>query len=148
MILDGGWVVGLAAPIAGAVAQAVPSAFHQWLESPLIKAPVPIPFFVLLIPLFWFLFRGTWRELDVEAQRNRGQILASGKWDSRPAVACVIIALILTMQEYYGGGQTYQSVIRPFLTEQEKGVLGALINMSKYDKLYGYAWWDKRERVA
>ncbi len=134
----GGWVVALAAPLAAVEG---PSAFHEWLESPFVKAPLPIPVFFLLAPLFWILFRGTWREIDTEAQRERGHMLATGKWDARPAVACIIVAVVLTMQEYYGGGRVYQSVIRPFLQEHEKGLLEGIVNTPKYDNLYSYAWW-------
>jgi membrane protease YdiL (CAAX protease family) len=119
-----------------------PSAFHQWLESPIVKAPLPIPVFFLLAPLFWLLFRGTWRQLDTEAQRERGHILATGKWDARPAAALVIVAVILTLQEYYGGSRTYQTLIRPFFQEHEKGFLEGVINLAKYDNLYNYAWWS------
>lgn len=136
----GGWTLALAAPLAK-VGEEGPSAFHQWLESPLVKAPLPIPIFILLVPLFWLLFRSTWRELDIEAQRERGHMLATGKWDARPAAACIIVALVLTVQEYYGGGRTYQTMIRPFLVEHQKGVLEGIINTAKYDQLYSYAWW-------
>lgn len=138
--MTGGWLLALATPLAKVVEQP-PSAFHQWLESPLVKAPLPIPIFILLVPLFWVLFRGTWRELDVEAQRTRGHMLATGKWDPRPAAACVIVALVLTIQEYYGGGRTYQTVIRPFLLEHQEGALAGIVNTAKYDQLYSYAWW-------
>lgn len=136
----GGWLLALAAPLAK-VGEETPNAFNEWLESPLVKAPLPIPIFILLVPLFWLLFRNTWRELDIDAQRNRGHMLAIGKWDARPAVACVIIALVLTIQEYYGGGRTYQTAIRPFLVEHQKGLLEGIIDTAKYDQLYGYAWW-------
>ncbi|HNS96516.1 MAG TPA: type II CAAX endopeptidase family protein [Polyangiaceae bacterium] len=119
-----------------------PSALHQWLESPLVKAPLPVPVFFLLAPLMWLLFRGTWKQLDVEAQKERGHRLAMGKWDARPAVACVIMAVVLTLQEYYGGGRTYQSVIRPFLMDQQDKWLSGVIDMAKYDNLYSYAWWS------
>jgi membrane protease YdiL (CAAX protease family) len=139
-VSEGGWILALAAPAKAVVAEA-PSAFHTWLESPLVKAPLPIPVFILLAPLMWLLFRGTWREIDVEAQRERGHMLASGKWDARPAVACVIVAVVLTLQEYYGGGRVYQTVIRPFLMEQEEGWLSGVVNLAKYDNLYSYGWW-------
>jgi membrane protease YdiL (CAAX protease family) len=134
-----GLVLALA-PAARLVAE-TPSAFHQWLESPLIKAPLPIPVFLALAPLFWLLFRGTWRELDVEAQRSRGHTLALGKWDTRPAAAFMIVAIVLTLQEYYGGGRIYQTVVRSFLMDLDRGALKNLVNLPKYDQLYSYAWW-------
>lgn len=133
--------VGTWSGVLAAAAKSGPSAFHQWLESPLIKAPLPIPIFILLAPLLYALFRSTWRELDLEAQRTRGEILAQGKWDPRPAAAFVIVAVVLTMQEYYGGGQTYHHVIRPLLLEHQRGWLEGIVNVGKYDQLYSYAWW-------
>lgn len=132
-------LIALAAP--GLPVQAPPNAFHQWLESPLVKPLFPIPIFVLLAPAFYYLFRGTWRELDIEAQRHRGQTLAAGGWDPRPAVAFVILGLVLTIQEYYGGGQFYSTVIRPYLAANEKGWMAGIVNLPKYDQLYSYGWW-------
>lgn len=134
------WLLALAAPN-GFAGKDGPSAFHLWLESPLVKPLFPVPIFLLLAPLFYLLFRSVWRDLDIEAQRERGRALAEGKWDTRPAAAFVILGLVLTMQEYYGGGQFYQSVIREYLIAHEKGWLKGIVNFAKYDQLYSYAWW-------
>jgi len=120
---------------------AAPSAFHQWLESPFVKAPIPIPIFILLAPVVWLIFRSTWRELDVEAQRARGKAVAEGKWDSRPAIAFVIVAIVLTLQEYYGGRHTFDTLVRPWLEELRPGKFKQLVNFAKYQDLYGYSWW-------
>jgi membrane protease YdiL (CAAX protease family) len=133
-------LLALAAPL-GQINHGPPNAFHQWLESPLVKATLPIPVFIALAPLLWLLFRSTWREIDVEAQAARGHTLARGKWDPRAAVACLIIGVVLTMQDYYGGGRVYQTFIRSWLVEHEDGLLEGLVNVGKYDQLYGYAWW-------
>lgn len=125
-----------------ALTQSVPpSALHRWLESPLIKAPLPIPIFIALAPLLWLFFRSTWKALDAEAQRYRGRRVAEDRWDSRPAVAFVIVAIVLTLQEYYGGRGTYDSMLRPWFAAHQSGLWRKLINLAKYDELYGYAWW-------
>ena len=58
----------------------------------------------------------------------------------------VITALVLTLQEYYGGRDFYDDHIKPSLRELEKArrrpVGGsAVVNLKKYDELYGYGWW-------
>ena len=111
------------------------------MTSPTVIASVPIPAFVLLAPLVWLLFRNTWKELDTEAQRERGRLLAAGKWDARPAVACVIMAVVLTLHEYYGGSRTYMSGVLPLLMKWEKGWLLGYVNLNKYSLLYSYGWW-------
>jgi membrane protease YdiL (CAAX protease family) len=48
--------------------------------------------------------------------------------------------MVLTIHEYYGGRNFYDSGIKPFLEQLAAG--GAkYIRLSKYDSLYGYAWW-------
>ncbi len=64
---------------------------------------MPIPALLLILPLVYLFFRQTWRELDEEAHRHRGALLARGEQDLRPFVAMVMAAIILTLQEYYGG---------------------------------------------
>ena len=71
------------------------------------KPLIPIPGLLLVLPLVWLFFRQTWRELDEDAHRHRGEVLAEGRMDYRPFVAMVIAALVLTMQEYYGGRQFF-----------------------------------------
>ncbi|MCL2824683.1 MAG: hypothetical protein FWD57_11890, partial [Polyangiaceae bacterium] len=119
-----------------------PSAFEKFLTSPLVASSVPIPIFILLAPLMLLLFKNTWRQFDIESQRERGHILAMGQWDARPAVACVIVAVVLTMQEYFGGAQVYVSTIQPWLRELDRGALHGWIQFGKYNSLYNYAWWS------
>ncbi len=122
--------------------EAAPTGFWTSVLNPTYLRPfLPVPIIVALAPLIWWFFRSTWRELDVEAQRYRGAVLGSGGYDLRPAVLFVMAAIILTLQEYYGGRATYEQVIRPWLVMQEAAQHHARINLAKYDELYGYAWW-------
>lgn len=136
----GDWTatVALAAPIA---AEQAPGALHLLLQSHLFKAVLPVPIFALLAPVFWLLFRTTWRELDMDAQRARGQLLATGKWDARPAAACMIVAVVLTMQEYYGGGYAYNMWLAPLLERWQKDWLSGIVDTAQYGQLYSHAWW-------
>src|SRR5882724_12110753 len=78
----------------------------SWLQAHLsyapIKALLPLPILAAAaVPIWWF-FRDTWRELDEEAARHRGDLVARGLSDYRPAACFVIVAAVLTMQEYFG----------------------------------------------
>ena len=112
-----------------------------WLEQAHVKAFLPIPILALLAPVVWLFFRSTWLELDYDAQRERQKTLAAGKVDLRPALMFVIAGIVLTMQEYYGGRGTYDQFIRPWLAKQQ-AVYPKLVQLGRYDELYGYAWWS------
>jgi membrane protease YdiL (CAAX protease family) len=114
-----------------------PSAIETFLHT--AKPLLPIPGLILVLPLVYWFFRTTWRELDEDAQRYRGELLASGRWDPRPFVALVLCAVILTMQEYYGGRTFFEETIRPWLIRTE--VHHPRIKVAKFDELYGFAWW-------
>jgi membrane protease YdiL (CAAX protease family) len=103
------------------------------------KALLPIPALAAILFLVWLFFRGTWRELDEESLRRRAEVHAKGRMDHRPFIALVSIAVILTMQEYYGGRQYFETTIAPLLTRLD--VQHAWMQLSKYDDLYGFAWW-------
>ncbi|HTM46165.1 MAG TPA: CPBP family intramembrane glutamic endopeptidase [Polyangiaceae bacterium] len=60
--------------------------------------------------------------------------------DYRPAACFVITAMVLTMQEYYGGRSFYDGSIDPILRALEKSGW-AFLKLKKYSELYGYAWW-------
>ena len=92
-----------------------PSALVRFLQT--AKPILPIPALLIILPFVYLFFRSTWRELDEDAQRHRGEILASGRLDLRPFVALVLCAVILTMQEYYGGRQFFDEPIRRFERE-------------------------------
>jgi membrane protease YdiL (CAAX protease family) len=100
----------------------------------------PIPALLVILPLVWLFFRQTWRELDEEAYRRRGAVLAEGKSDNRPFVAMVMAAVILTMQEYYGGRGFYEESLRGLFIKLDTHWHGHL-RVTHYDELYGFGWW-------
>jgi membrane protease YdiL (CAAX protease family) len=123
---------------------AQPSAGFNWtslLQTTYIRPFLPVPILVGLAPIIWWVFRKTWRELDIEAVRHRSAILAQGGYDLRPAVMFVMAAVVLAVQEYYGGRNTYDEVVRPWLAIEESLRGHARIKLAKYDELYSYAWW-------
>jgi membrane protease YdiL (CAAX protease family) len=91
-----------------------------------------------LAPLVIWFFRDTWRELDAEATAARQA--SAGQPDYRPAACLSIVAVILTLQEYYGGRQLWDSELRPFLLELENGGM-TWLKVRRYEELYGYGWW-------
>jgi membrane protease YdiL (CAAX protease family) len=105
------------------------------------RSLLPIPVIVAIAPLIWLVFRKTWRDLDIEAQIHRTIMLERGEFDFRPAVMLVMAAVILTMQDYYGGRSTYDDLIRPWLMKYELSHENSRIKLMKYDELYSYAWW-------
>lgn len=111
-----------------------------------IKALIPIVGLAVIAPVLWWFFRDTWRQLDAEAVDHRQAMRASGGYDFRPAVLFAITALILTLQEYYGGRDFYYHQIRPWLQEVERAQRAApdttqWVNLKLYNDLYGYGWW-------
>lgn len=110
------------------------------LAMPAVKALLPIPVLFAVAPVVFWFFRDTWRTLDREAACRRLDLVEGGHFDNRPLVAMVITAVVLTMQDYYGGRYVYDDVIRPWLIElQIAGKPWA--NVTKYDELYSYVWW-------
>ena len=111
------------------------------------KATFPILAYLAMAPVLWLFFRRTWRELDIAAHESQKKTLAAGGYNPRPAVLFAITALVLTMQEYYGGRDFFEAHIRPSLNTVEAaqllrpGGLGAFVHVKKYAELYGYAWW-------
>lgn len=117
-------------------------ALMTWIEQPHVKWAVPIPLLLALAPLIWLFFRKTWRELEDDALAYRTQLQKLGAIDYRPMVALAIGAVILTLQEYYGGRPIYDEIVRKWLyaREQLKGGQG-WIHVGKYDELYALAYW-------
>ena len=121
-----------------------PSAFDAFMQT---AAPLlPIPALLAILPVVYLIFRSTWRELDEDAQRHRGEVLASGGVDLRPFVALPLCAVILTMQEYYGqragvaGSRSYfDDAIHPWLARLE--LHHPRVQLAKFEELYGFAWW-------
>jgi membrane protease YdiL (CAAX protease family) len=118
----------------------VPSAFDAWMALPQVKSLLPIPILLAIAPVVYWFFKGTWRELDAEATVYRAKLTAEGRFDTRPLVCLAIMAVVLTMQEYYGGRVLYDRLVRPWLVEQTAAG-STWIQLSRYDELYGYAWW-------
>jgi membrane protease YdiL (CAAX protease family) len=117
---------------------ATPTPLEELLTA--LRTIIPIPGLLIVLPALYFFFRKTWRELDVDAQRERGDILARGKMDLRPFVAMPLCAIILTLQEYYGGRGYFDQVVHPLLLDfdlRHHHVLGTV----KYEELWGFAWW-------
>jgi membrane protease YdiL (CAAX protease family) len=103
------------------------------------KPLLPIPALAAVLWLVWRFFRATWRDLDEEAQRHRGEILAAGKMDHRPFVALVLIAFILTVQDYYGGRVFFDLKVAPLLASAETA--HPAVRYHRYEELWGFAWW-------
>jgi membrane protease YdiL (CAAX protease family) len=119
-------------PLAG------PSHWAVWGER--LRPVAPIPALAVILFLIWLFFRQTWRELDFEAHRHRGEALAQGKTDPRPLVAMAMVAVILTVQEYYGGRGFYEENLRPLLVKLDARVHGK-IPVYRFDELFGFGWW-------
>lgn len=111
--------------------------FPAFIES--VKPVLPIPALLVILPVIWLFFRKTWRELDEDAQKSRGEMLARGEVDKRPFVALVLVSVVLTMQEYYGGRIYFDQVVGPWLVKLDQ--THAWVKWSRYDELYGYGWW-------
>ena len=103
------------------------------------KPLLPIPILLAILPIVWLFFRDTWRELDEDSQRERAKLLAEGKMDRRPFVALVLCAMILTLQEYYGGRTYFDQAIMPLLQKLDAAHPG--MKYGKFEELYGFAWW-------
>jgi len=111
---------------------------HTLLAYPPLKALLPIPILLAIAPaLIWF-FRDTWRQLDREATEYR--VAHVDHLDYRPAACLVITAVVLTVQEYYGGRQFFQTTLRPELQELFEGGW-TWLSLDRYDELYAYGWW-------
>ena len=116
-----------------------PSYFHSLLSYPPIKALLPLPILAALAPAVWWFFRDTWKAVDAEEAEARR--LAGPAPDYRAPACLCIVAIVLTLQEYYGGRQLYDSVIRPWLRDLEAS--GATwLQTQKFDELYSYTWWS------
>ena len=94
---------------------------------------LPIPVLLVVLPVLWWLFRETWKELDDDATQWRVAMAAEGRTDFRPFVALVLCAVILTLQEYYGGRSYFDQAIRPWLSKMDVAHPRA-IKLVKYDE--------------
>jgi membrane protease YdiL (CAAX protease family) len=105
-----------------------------------LKPLVPVPLLLVILPALWWFFRATWKELDDEATEWRGEMRAEGRPDHRPLVALAMCAVILTLQEYYGGRVYFEQAVRPWLARLD-AAHPARYRLAKYDELYGFGWW-------
>jgi membrane protease YdiL (CAAX protease family) len=118
--------------------QLEPVSWTQTLLSyPPLKALLPIPILAAIAPVLIWFFKDTWRQLDEEARAYR---IEHQERDLRPAACLVIAAVVLTVQEYYGGRQFFQSTRRPELEALYAGSWKWL-RFDTYDELYAYGWW-------
>ena len=105
-----------------------------------LKPLFPIVALAVVLPALYLFFNKTWRELDADAQKHRGELQARGEFDRRPFLALVICAVMLTMQEYYGGRTFFDDVIAPRLIAIDAGHHHVL-RYYKYNELWGFGWW-------
>jgi membrane protease YdiL (CAAX protease family) len=117
------------------------STFHALAEYPLVKALAPLPVLLLVAPVVWAFFRKTWAEIDAESRELRKLEENDSRAQFRPAAAFLIMAVVLTLQEYYGGRNFYEVVIRPSLQDMvDDGA--SWLKLAQYDELFSYAWWS------
>ena len=105
------------------------------------KPFIPVPGLILVVTLIWLFFRRTWRELDANALEEKAALLAKGKTDQRPMVALVLCALVLAMQEYYGGRTFFDISLFPALSKAYATTPARVATLARYDELLGFAWW-------
>lgn len=118
-----------------------PSGLAALLGNALFKAALPIPVFFAVLPLIYLFFRSTWRELDREAQRERGALVDEGLADHRPLVAFVIMGFVLTLEEYYGNRAAFEQHLFPWLMAKYTGGW-TWLQLVKYHDLYAFGWWS------
>ena len=116
----------------------VPTTFDALLQYPPLKALLPVPILLILAPLVWLLFKNTWATID---QESRELARTDDEMDYRPIVCLVLLAVTLTLQEYFGGRSFFKSTITPFFQYLEAGGQD-WVRFEKYRQLYSYAWWS------
>jgi membrane protease YdiL (CAAX protease family) len=113
----------------------------NWVEIPAVKWALPIPLLIVVAPVVWLFFRGTWRELDAEGLAIRRDLAARGEIDYRPMVALTLVCFILTFQEYYGRPDFYTRALHDVLGRWVKAHPGSIWNLQRYDEIYMRGWW-------
>lgn len=108
------------------------------MNFPPVKALLPLPILIAIAPVLLWFFGRTWTAVNEEAAQERA--VSSPVQDYRPFVCFALTAVILTLQEYYGGRDFFSSTIRPLLQEIELKKPGA-VQLHRFDELYGYGWW-------
>ena len=112
-------------------------AFNAFVEA--YKPLLPIPILAAVLVLVWLFFRGVWRELDEDAIRYRAEIHAQGRMDLRPLVGLAMVAIILTVQEYYGNRIYFDASVVPLLKSFDER--HRWLRYYRYDELYTFLWW-------
>jgi len=120
-----------------ALTSAEPGRLSAFLTA--FKPLLPIPALLVLLPALWLFFRDTWRELDDDVARWRAELRDEGRTDLRPFVALAMCAVILTLQEYYGGHTFFDQALRPTLTKLDAA--HSKMRLAKYEELYSFGWW-------
>lgn len=92
------------------------------------------------------LVRGPCPAHPLRGTSSHPQALADS-FDYRPAACLLLVAIILTLQDYYGGRPFYRQVLQPILVELEANGMGWLQTKS-HDELWGYAWWSTARVVG
>jgi len=113
------------------------SALGLFLEEPLVKALLPVVVLALLAPILYRMFGSTWAELDRAA---RAETTREEGFDFQAPVALVLLAVTLTLHEYYGGRAFFDEVLRPPLVALEAAGYRS-VQLSKFANLYGFGWW-------
>ncbi len=114
------------------------SAWQAFVDYPVVRALAPLPVLLLIAPVIWAFFRKSWQEIEVESRELRAR--QDGAIDYRPAVAFTLVAIVLTLHEYFGGRGFYEDVIRPVLADMNGGK--GWTHLARYDELLSYAWWS------
>lgn len=114
--------------------------FESFLDYPPVRSLVPIPLILAILPVIWLFFRSTWRDLELEAAEHRARLSRQGRIDVRPFVCFLILAVSLTVQEYFGGHKLYDSVIRQWLQQKEADGW-TWIHLAQFNEYYGFVWW-------
>lgn len=115
-----------------------PSWLDLLLSQPAVKALLPIPILAALAPIVWWFFRDTWARLEQESRQYRSRTYGV---NYRPFACLVIVAVVLTLHEYYGGRSFYEQTLRPWLAELEAKPGWRFIDLAHWDEFYGYCWW-------
>jgi len=111
------------------------SVLGAWLRSPLVTALTPLPILLLVAPAVWWFFRNTWKELDDEAR-----VRSAEAPDYQAHVGLILLAVTLTLQEYYGGRNFFLEAVFPYLVRGE--ALGlAFLQTAKFAELYTFGYW-------
>lgn len=113
--------------------------FDVLSNHPLVSGLLPIPILALLMLPIWWYFRKTWLQLDREARVIRDAHGDEGHVDPRPAVCLIIVAVVLSLQEYFGGRSFYGDLIRPALANFE--VDAPWIDLGRFDEYYAHLYW-------